>query len=58
MNKNEIVLEVSMKSGVSIDDCKKVVDAFDEVLSEELRQSKGLKIAFDKAYQLLCFLKR
>lgn len=41
MNNTEVLEEVSEKSGINIDDCKKVLDAFEEVLSDELSNSEN-----------------
>lgn len=57
MNNKEVVAKVSMKSGVNFADCQKVLDAFEEVLSDELSNSKNVGSAFDKIYKVLSFLK-
>lgn len=57
MNKTEIALKVSQRSGVGPEDCKKVLDALEAVLDEELSNSKGLGGALDKVYQLMSFFK-
>lgn len=57
MNKTEIAVKVSEKTGVDIDDCKKVLAAFEEVLSDELSNSGDISSAFDKVYNVLSFLK-
>ncbi|OIJ21524.1 hypothetical protein BKP45_01790 [Anaerobacillus alkalidiazotrophicus] len=57
MNKLEVAGKVSEKSGVNIIDCKKVIDAFEEVLSDELSNSGDISSAFDKVYNVLSFLK-
>lgn len=57
MNKAEVLSSVSRKSGVNLDDCQKVLDAFEEVLSDELANSKSIGNAFDKIYSLLTFIK-
>ncbi|MDQ0339709.1 hypothetical protein J2S00_002502 [Caldalkalibacillus uzonensis] len=41
------------KIGVNINDCKKVLDAFEEVLNDELSHSKDVSSAFDKVYKVL-----
>lgn len=45
MNKTEIITEVSRMTSVSVADCEKVLDAFEEVLGEELNR-KGWKTEF------------
>ena len=40
MNKREIITKVSERSGISWEECEKVLDAFEEVLSDELSSSK------------------
>ncbi|MEW9502819.1 HU family DNA-binding protein [Jeotgalibacillus marinus] len=57
MNNTEVLEEVSEKSGINIDDCKKVLDAFEEVLSDEMSNSENVSSAFDKVYKVLSFLK-
>ncbi len=57
MNKREIVAKVSEESGVSLQECEKVLDAFEEVLSDELSSSKKISGAFDKVYKLMSFVK-
>lgn len=52
-----MALKVSEKSGVAVDDCYKVLEAFEEVLSDELSNSKNIGNAFDKIYNVLTFLK-
>lgn len=57
MNNAEVVAKVAEKSGVNVDDCKKVLDAFEEVLSDELSNSKDIGSAFDKVYKVMSFFK-
>ena len=57
MNKREIITKVSERSGISWEECEKVLDAFEEVLSDELSSSKKMSGAFDKVYKLMSFLK-
>ena len=57
MNKTEIARKVSERSGVEFEECRKVIDAFEEVLGEELADSKGLGGAFDKIYNVMSFFK-
>ena len=57
MNKTEIARKVSERSGVEFEECRKVIDAFEKVLEEELADSKGLGGAFDKIYNVMSFFK-
>lgn len=57
MNKSEVVIKVSEKSGINQDDCSKVLNAFEEVLSGQLSDSKSISSAFDKIYSVLSFIK-
>ncbi len=58
MNKAEVVAKLAEKSGVVQEDCKKVLDALEGVLSEELAGAEGLGGAFDKVHQLLQLFKK
>jgi Bacterial DNA-binding protein. len=58
MNKQEVITKVSQLSGVEYSDCCRVIEALEQVLSEELEASDGLRNAFGKVYQLLEFLKK
>ena len=57
MNKREIITKVSERSGISWEECEKVLDAFEEVLSEELATSKRVGNIFEKVYKIMSFLK-
>ncbi|WP_144463027.1 HU family DNA-binding protein [Siminovitchia fortis] len=57
MNNSEVIMKVSEKSGVNADDCQKVLEAFEDVLSDELSNSKDISGAFDKFFNVLSFLK-
>lgn len=57
MNNREVVAKVSELSGVHFDDCQKVLNAFEEVLSDELSNSKDIGRAFDKVIKVMDFLK-
>lgn len=57
MDKNMIAAKVSARSGISEEDCKKVIDSFEEVLSEELESSKSLGKAFNRVYNIMNFFK-
>ncbi len=53
MNKQDVVEKVSEISKVSINDCKKVIDALEKVLEDDLESSQGLLNAFDKFHKLI-----
>lgn len=57
MTKEEVVLKVSEKSGINEDDCKKVLDAFEEVVSNHISDSKGVSAAFETIYKIMSFIK-
>lgn len=57
MNNTEVVAKVSEKSGVTIEECSKVLKAFEEVLSDELSDSKLVSSAFDKVYKAVSYFK-
>lgn len=57
MNKTEVILNVSEKSGVKPDDTRKVLEAFEEVFNERLSNSKVINSAFDKVYSIMSFIK-
>ena len=42
MNKTEVIAEISQMTNISVSDCEKVLDAFEEVLGGELNR-KGWK---------------
>ncbi|USG64800.1 HU family DNA-binding protein [Brevibacillus ruminantium] len=58
MNKTEVVFKVSERSGVNEEDCRKVLDALEEVLSDELSNSQDVRSVFDKVYSLLHFFQK
>ena len=58
MNKADVVAKVAQKSGVAPEACTKVLDALEEVLSQELSGAEGLGGAFDKVQQLLQLFKK
>jgi len=53
MNKIEVIMKVSEKSGINRSDCEKVLDAFEKVFENELSGSKNGMRALDKIYQVL-----
>lgn len=58
MNKKEVVTKVSQLSGVGYTDCDKVIEALEQVLSDQLEASNGIRDAFGKVYKLMGFLKK
>jgi len=57
MNKKELVIKVAGKAQVSTDESLKVINALEEVLSEEFSDSGRSGSAFDKAYRIMSFFK-
>ncbi|CDT25778.1 MULTISPECIES: HU family DNA-binding protein [Sphingobacterium] len=53
MNKKETLEKVSELSQVTIADCKKVLDALEVVMQEELANRKGIRNIFDMLYKLM-----
>ncbi|UOE93606.1 hypothetical protein [Alkalihalobacillus sp. LMS39] len=53
MNKTEIAIKVSERSGVHIEDCIKVITEMEEVVSEELSKSKNMTAALEQVFQIL-----
>ena len=45
MNKTEVIAEISQMTNISVSDCEKVLDAFEDVLGGELNR-KGWKGLF------------
>jgi len=58
MNRQEVIRKVSQLSEVNIDNCDKVLNALEKVLSDELGSSKGKQNAFDKVFKLMDFLRK
>ncbi len=56
MNRSEIIANVSEKSGINIPDCEKVMDAFEEILSNEFSRKNAGNI-IDKVMNLLNYIK-
>lgn len=53
MNKKETLEKVSELSQVTIADCKKVLDALEVVMQEELANRKSIRNIFDMLYKLM-----
>ncbi|MBK5721812.1 HU family DNA-binding protein [Dysgonomonas sp. Marseille-P4677] len=58
MNKKEVITRVSQLSGIEYTSCDKVIEALEQVLSEELESSNGIRNAFGKVYKLIGFHKK
>lgn len=58
MNKKETIAKVSQLSGIEYSDCCKVIKALEQVLNEELENSKGVGNAFDKVYKIMGIFKK
>lgn len=58
MNKQEVITKVAQLSGIEYSDCDKVIEALEQVLSEELENSNGIRNAFGKVHKLMGFLKK
>jgi nucleoid DNA-binding protein len=56
MNKTEVITTVSEKSGVSKEDCEKVLNTFEAVLEERLSESKSIESAFNKIYKMMSLI--
>ena len=53
MNKTELITEVAKVSGVNIEDCRKVLDAFEKVTEKKL--SDGIGNGIDQVCNLVNF---
>ncbi|WP_455672791.1 carboxypeptidase regulatory-like domain-containing protein [Phocaeicola sp.] len=57
MNKKEIITLVADKSGISYEDCEKVIHATENVLSEELSHKGWKRSTFETIYRILTSIK-
>ncbi|MFS0646247.1 HU family DNA-binding protein [Siminovitchia sp. 179-K 8D1 HS] len=57
MNKADVIEKVSEKSGIGMEDCQKVLDAFEDVFTDEFAQSENISHALDKMDRFWSFLK-
>lgn len=57
MNKTEIITEVSRMTSVSVADCEKVLDAFEEVLGGELNRKGWKNGIFDVIFKIMSKIK-
>lgn len=58
MNNYELLKKISDDTGINIDDCEKVLNALEDVLDEELSNSKSASGAFDKIYKLMTYFNK
>ena len=58
MNKTEIITEVSRMTSVSVADCEKVLDAFEEVLGGELNRKGWKNGIFDVIFNVFFLISR
>jgi len=56
MKKRVIITKVAELSGISENDCRKVLDAFENVFNSELSNSGNVMNAFDKVYEIMNFI--
>ncbi|MDR3430079.1 MULTISPECIES: HU family DNA-binding protein [Silvimonas] len=52
MNKAEVILAVSARSGINAADCEKVLEAFEKILDDELSASPTIGKVTDRLFGL------
>lgn len=57
MNKREVISTVAERSGVTPEDCAKVLDTFEEVFSEEITHRKWKGSIFEFIYDVMTRIK-
>lgn len=57
MNEKEIISIVAERSGMEPDDCTRVLNTLEDVLSEEITRSKWKNIIFGLLYSILTRIK-
>lgn len=57
MNNAKVIIQVSQKSGISKEDCKKLLDSLEDVISQELSEKGWKKTLFGTVYRMLSFVK-
>lgn len=57
MNKREVISTVAERSGMSPDECRKVLDTFEEVFVEEISKSTWKDTLFEHVYGILTRMK-
>ncbi len=55
MNNYEVLQKVSENTGIDVADCEKVLNALEDVLDDELSNSKSAGAAFEKVYKLMTY---
>lgn len=58
MNNAEVINKVSENSGVNVNDCEKVLNALENLLDDELSNSKSVAGAFEKIYKLMTYFNK
>lgn len=58
MNKTNLIIKISEISGVDTHNCKKVLDAFEKALDNELSNLGCAEKAFDKIYKMMSFIRK
>lgn len=53
MNHREVIARVSEVSGVNYNDCQKVLDAFEEVLSDQLLNTNEISSVINKVLSII-----
>lgn len=57
MNKREVITAVAERSGVTPEDCAKVLDTFEDVFSEEITHRKWKGSVFEFIYDVMTCIK-
>lgn len=53
MNKREVIATVAERSGINPDECRIVLDTFENVFAEEISSSKWKEAVFGHVYDIL-----
>lgn len=57
MNNAKVIIQVSQKSGINKEDCTKVLNSLEDVISQELSEKRWKKTLFGTVYRMLTFIK-
>lgn len=57
MNKTEIINRITERTEINREECEIIINTFEKVLEEELSDSKGIKEAFNKVYNVLHYFR-
>lgn len=57
MNNAKVIIQISQKSGISKEDCTKVLNSLEDIISQELSEKGWKKILFGTVYRMLSFIK-